>query len=439
MFGDVSPELGGLFLFALATVMLVFRTDLICYRRLNLLNPILLFAGLYLLYNALFLLDQNMRRQEEARDFLATVLVGMTGITAATLVSGIASARSTTRRSPRVDRRRLVVFSLLLTVISSACLLAMFILNLGVGGLFTADSFDRASATRGILTGFNFLLPIGIGFSLPFLGYYRAPLRVLVAFSYMAILLVLFYVSGSRGQILHAFLLSTLVYHYCVKQISSKNLVLIFLALLLAMAVTGSVRGRMGQDSQGLAEAVSKDSILQQMGFYNLEPYKAGIRSMELIEDGPPGGRYLHGKSLFYFIPYLAPRVLSFWDRPEMLEQWYVWNYDPETAYRGGGWGFSPLVDAYFNVGNLGVFLYFTFFTLLLWRVYVRALNGDQFSRSRFWLCLVSTTLIEIHRASIAAYIKNYICVFALAGFLLLTFVTDDRHNGRAGVGNETA
>jgi len=215
--------------------------------------------------------------------------------------------------------------------------------------------------------------------------------------------------------------LSLLVYHACIRKISPRLVVAAGAAVFIALIVMGIVRARIGQDAEAIAEVVNQQNIVQQMGITSLEPYKCGVRNIEAIHNGPPDGEYLLGTSLFYFVPYMVPRAVFELQRPVLLDAWYMNAYAPEIAAIGGGLGFSPLVDAYFNLGAAGCLIYGFFAAFLLGRMHVSALNAPAFSRLRLTACLVTTTMIEIHRLSIAGYIKNYLYVFVFAGFLFLT------------------
>jgi hypothetical protein len=211
------------------------------------------------------------------------------------------------------------------------------------------------------------------------------------------------------------------VFHMCVRRISAKKVLIFGSALILLMLIAGNVRGRLGQGPSAVVQSVSKEAIIEQLGVRILEPYKCSVNSFELISDGPPGGNYLLGTTFIHFIPYLVPSALSFWERPELIDTWYVKTYASDLAYIGGGLGFSPLVDAYFNFGIIGCFVFFLVFSFALNRLHILAMRTLPFSRLRLIDCLVATTLIMVNRISISGYIKNYLYLFVLGGFLLVS------------------
>lgn len=401
---------------------LLLQADRMRSGRIDLLNPGFIFATLYLLYSDLVFLDPETWEANGATEFAYASMIGFLGILLGTMLAYTKVVSRRDPQSPVIPTRALLYWGLLLAAVSTAMLFVMFVRHLGVYGLYQADAFERASATYGILSGFNFLLPIGVGFSLPALYLRGGAFRLPVAAAIVVVLGVLFLVSASRSEILYSCTISMFVYHRCIKRIPTSTILAISFCLLLILVITGIIRGRSGQGIDMVKEAVTRESVISHMGVSRLEPFKCGVNSMELIHDGPPGGKYLWGASLLYFVPYLVPSAIAKLDRPQLLDAWYMENYAPDVAVKGGGLGFSPLVDAYFNFGAAGCVIYFFLFSFLLNRLHVEAMRTAPFSRLRLVNCLVATSLIMMNRISISGYVKNFLYVFVLTGFLFLSW-----------------
>jgi len=418
---------GQIFLFV--TVLLwsqvccvILFADYSATRKADLLNPGIVFATLYLFYNNMVFLDSDMRVAPGATQFAYVSMLGLVGILAGTIAAHALPRSSRAARSPVVPQASVLFWGLSLAGLSIAMLLVMFVRNLGLEGLFTADAFERAAATSGVLTGFNLLLPISVGFALPALFQKDRVTQAVVAGGVAAAMGALFLISASRSEILYSALLFLFVYHYCVKRVRNTAILAIGATLLLILIVTGIIRGVSGREMDAVAEAVTVDTIFEQVGIQRLEPYRVGVNSMELVDHGPPEGEFLWGASLLYFVPSLVPRVIADLDRPQFLDAWYIETYAPDIAAKGGGLGFSPLVDAYFNFGAAGGLLVFFVFAYFLNRLHLNALHSPRFSRLRLMDCLLATTFIIVHRISISGYIKIYLYVYLLLGFLFLTW-----------------
>lgn len=400
---------------------LFFAADRSRSRRIDLLNPGFVLTTLYLLYNFSVFLNPEIRTSAAAADYAFVGLIGLFGIMAGTTLAHTLVWSKKKTSSPVIPQGPLLFWSLTLTALSIAMLFLMFVRNIGLSALLSAGATERYVAGHGILTGFFFLLPVGAGFAIPLLLVRRGLFGYFSLVLVIGAMLLLSYLSSSRGEVLITFVLAFFVFHYCVKRISSKTILAIAFSLVLTMSVMSVVRPHINQGSQRIAEAITMKSVGRRFRLEKFEFYFSGVRDMELVEDGPPDGHYLWGSSFLYFLPSLVPSVLAPpWERPQSLEKWYMWTYDPVGARAGRGWGFSPLVDAYFNFGVAGCFLYFFLFSVVLNCLHILALQTPSFSRLRLLDCLIAATLVWVFRCSVSAYVKNYLFIFTLPGLLLM-------------------
>lgn len=397
---------------------------------IDFLNPAFVLASLYLLYTNSVYLNPAMWEARGAVGHSFIAMMGLLGIVSGTALAQVWFWRTKQPYSPVVDQHLLLRWSIALTALSVVMIMVMNVRNMGLRALLQAGTTERFTAARGVLSGFYFLLPIGAGFATAGLLSRRGASRWVWLGVLFFPLLVLFYLNNNRSHILQTCFLAVFVYHYCFKRISNLAIVLAALSLIILMMAMSVMRPHLQDGPLSMFRALTLESLAERAQLQRFEFYFSGVRDVELVADGPPGGGFMWGTSLFYFIPNLVPAALAPWDRPMMLDRWYVWAYDPELARRGGGWCFSPVVDAYFNFGALGTFLHFALFSLCLSALHVTALRTRLSSLVRFTDCLLASTLIYVFRASISAFTKVYLLIFVGAGVLLLTLCIKRRLTG---------
>jgi len=401
---------------------IIVYADLRHFRRVDLLNPGLTFLGFYVLYNFLIFLDPEAATMLGASDYAALGMWGLLGILLGTCVAYSFNRFGRVVSSPIVPPDRLLFSSLALTLFAGVLIILMYGRNVGLSELLSGDHYARNKAAGGVLSGAFYLLPLGAGFSIASLLKSRGLFRFWHLTLIIAGLGSLFYLSSSRGQIFQSFFLAMYVFHYNVRRISKKILLGGVSILLVLMAVLGIIRSRIDRSAAEIAEVMTGERIGQFFLLQNLEPYKCGVRAAELVADGPPDGFYLLGGSYLYFIPYLFPQKMALLPRPVKLEEWYANTYTPDIAEIGGGWGFYPLVEAYFNFGEIGCFFPFFLFSFVINRLHLRAMRAPSGSILRMMDCMLAGVLIESMRVSFAGFFKNYVFVFMLSGYLLLRF-----------------
>lgn len=247
----------------------------------------------------------------------------------------------------RVGGTAIVVIACLL--LGSVCL-ALLIRHLGgLEQIATLGYADRYLAMRG-------MGPLRVGVDLIFVGgviYYasqgRRPgaawRRLLIVALMLGVFGFLFVVEQRRMalfQLLFAFLV---LRHALVRRFSSSVLALLGLAIVSVGLVQGLVRG-LAERNWGELGALPGYS-------FNLANTEFGYPTLtiaDILARVPDHSDWLGGSSYLDSIAILVPSAL--WPgRPQPLGEYYVSRFYPEYWERGGGFGFSPVAEAFWNGG----------------------------------------------------------------------------------------
>ena len=420
---ELALYLGSSALLALAASVTIVWRDLRRHGRIDLLNPGLGFLAYYVFYNFLVLMDPDARARAGAPNYAFVAMLGLFGVLLGTSAAHAVGRRSYEGiQSPIVPLKTLVRASLGLTLLAVGLILFMYTRTIGLAALVAGSHYERYSAAGGLLSGAFHLLPMGAGFAIAGLLRSKGLLRFGHVLVIAASLVILFYLSSSRGQILMACLLALFLVHYNIRRVPNKAVLVSAVAIWVLVAGLGIIRANINKPLASAAREVTPERIGSSFLLERTEPYQYGDRAIELVDDGPPGGTAMLGITYLYFVPHLAPRVLNLFPRPEKLDEWYARTYDPALAAIGGAWGFSPLVESYFNFGAVGCLLPFFIFSFVVNRVHLCAMRTPAGSRLRMIDCVLAAVLIQTMRASFAGFFKNYIFVLMLAGYLLVTF-----------------
>ncbi|MEZ9551897.1 O-antigen polymerase [Vibrio breoganii] len=87
------------------------------------------------------------------------------------------------------------------------------------------------------------------------------------------------------------------------------------------------------------------------------------------------------------------------------LSIWYVQNFEPDLAEKGGGRGFSLLVESYINFGYIGIFIIFSLLGLLLGLIEKRSKSSFIF----VYVCAVTFPILhKIYRSELLSIMKVY-------------------------------
>jgi oligosaccharide repeat unit polymerase len=402
------------------TGLLIALHDFRTQRRFDPLNPGLALLGLYSIYNFLAFCDDWSLSRAGASHYLFLATLGLLGVMAGTFLAYTSNGFS--RRQPRsavVPLKPLFFSALILTGVCLAMLALMYKIRVGsLSALMAQDSLGRASARGGLLSGFFFVLPwvagLGIAATFKMSRFWKWPT---LAF-YGGVLLAVFYVAASRNELLWACLIALYLYHYNIRKISTHFVAFGFGFLVLFMLLLGIARARQGEGLSGMLGALNSETIGEHLSIHHLEPHSAMLRGMNLLLDGPPEGQPLYGASYLWAFELLPPRFLYPGTRPQDLNMWYVTTYDPYTAAQGGAYNFPPLVEAYWNFGAIGCFLFYAFFGWLVNMLHLRSQKTLPGSVARFFVSLTIPGYILLMQSAFAAYLKSSVLMTVVGGWV---------------------
>lgn len=119
-----------------------------------------------------------------------------------------------------------------------------------------------------------------------------------------------------------------------------------------------------------------------------------------VINDFKDNNGYLHGKSYFDTIYNLIIPVTN----TEPLSRWYLKKYEYDVYTRGGGRGFSGVLEAYINFSYFGNFIIFTFYGLLYRKLTKLQGKDDKYT---IILIIIIATLYKTFRSEAYAFWKT--------------------------------
>ncbi|WP_182407322.1 O-antigen polymerase [Psychrobacter sp. GP33] len=233
---------------------------------------------------------------------------------------------------------------------------------------------------------------------------------------------ILFFLSGSRGEILRIILLTTFCYSLYIKKLSLKYIVLGILigSLVFTLIGMGRVNDISKQDNEGIftrgySALVEKDDE-EQANFTNELASSVRIQ-YRALDTMPEKQDYLYGKTyvigLFAVIPFASGLVSKTFD----VDKQYIGSSNYFTYLGQGinpsyGEGSEILGDIYINFSIYGVFIIMFGFGMVSSKFYSRAKILDTKYVLLYSILLISA--LGLNRASLFVLYKNmfYILLF---------------------------
>jgi len=414
--------LGASLLATLIACILILRRDHRVFGRIDLLNPGLAFLAYYAVYNLTVFLVHWDFQAPGAREYAELALLGVLGILTGTVVSqAVQPANGGPVHSRIVPVRAMAGAAFALMVVSLALVLVMYHRHLGIAELLTSESVARAETKHGILSGAFQTFPVGAGICIVCLCRLRHRLRFLAVLAIAVGVGGFFVLSASRGEALIACMLALYLYHYNVRRLRWQSVAVLAVIAVAALQIMQLARAGQHEGVEGMARIVGDREVVSDFmrDLRYFEPFQCGERGMELVHDGPPDGKLLLGSSYGAAALLLPPASVAPWRRPENLDRWYVRTHFPEIYDRGGGYGFPPLVEAFFNFGPVGCFVVFGTMALIVNLVHLRSCKASSGSVVRFADCLLACVLPEFMRGAFAGVFKSVIVALVIPGVLL--------------------
>ena len=410
---------------ALATLVacvLILRRDKARTGRIDLLNPGLAFLGYYVVYHFTVYLVHWDFRAPGAREYAELARLGVLGIIAGIVVAqALQPAGAGPLHSRIVPVRPMAGAAFGLMAVSFVLVLVMYQQQLGLAALLSSVSMVRAETKQGVLSGTFQTFPVGAGICIVCLSrlrhWFRFPAMVAIAAGVGGFFLL----SASRGEALIACMLALYLYHYNIRPLRWQSVAALAIVAVVALQIMQLSRAKQHEGVEEMARIVSDREIVSDFmaDVRYFEPFQCGERGMELVDDGPPNARWLLGSSYAATVTLLPPGSLVPWDRPENLDRWYVRTYFPKVYDRGGGYGFPPLAEAFFNFGPVGCFFVFGAMAFVINLLHLSSCRAPNGSILRFANCLLACVLPDFMRGAFAGIFKSVIAALVIPGILL--------------------
>jgi hypothetical protein len=148
-----------------------------------------------------------------------------------------------------------------------------------------------------------------------------------------------------------------------------------------------------------------------------------------------PGG-WQYGLTYLLAVPMILPRMLYIGEKPLTVAQsfakqiQYLYYSDRNSAI---GWGYSPLSEAYVNLGYAGVFLVFMGLAYAFIRL-ARAKGGS--SNGMLLSAVLTPEAMNMNRINSAAFVQEVAFIIGLLVFTILGIQYLEKKQQERGVGD---
>ncbi len=405
----------------LVACTVIIRRDLTSHGAFDALNPGLALLCYYVLYNFTAYVTHWDFYEYGSRLYAELAWLGLAGIVAGTFLAyWFCPTRTEVIPSRIVPLRTVTIGAFVMVVVSLAAIFVMYQQNVGLSQLLQGKAMLRQKGKSGILSGAFQTFAIGGGICLAGIFCLRGRFRWILLAAVAGIFALFFVLFASRGELLLALLLAAYLIHYNFRRIRWQVIILFLVAAAAGVHLMGLARAGIEYGWEGMIEITQRDAGKFMTRLDTVEFYQVNVRSMELAADGPPEGKLLLGSSYLSTVLILPPAVFSPWQRPDTLDRWYVKTYDPKIYERGGGWGFAPLVEAYFNFGYLGCVVIPGLIAFIINYIHCQSRRRAPGSLLAFANCLLACGLYEFMRGSFANIFKTIVFTGVLPGILLV-------------------
>jgi hypothetical protein len=214
---------------------------------------------------------------------------------------------------------------------------------------------------------------------------------------------------GRRRVVLESGTGLLILHHFAVKPIRRMTLALILAGSLFLFGAVGQLRAFMDQGLEGMLTYATNDLTLEDGKGVFFELYVTIFTTNEtarLVDQWQGHRRY--GASYLEAFEVLIP--LSFHPtRPLASSQWFVREFDPALASRGGGYSYSHMAEGYLNLGYFGVLLTGLASGLLVHgMVSLRRARPTSAGRLLFY-AVVCIGVVSYIRSDFASTLKTYV------------------------------
>lgn len=251
----------------------------------------------------------------------------------------------------------------------------------------------------------------------------KIALALLVFFSCIVIL------EGDRGPLLKFFIPPILFYHYLIKRIKIRNLLLFLILILFLFGVMSAVRSMALRPTKMLEEFKHKRES-QTIEWYS--PFVEMGSSFMVVNittnDVPRYEPYWRGASwrdsIFHIIPFLQGFLLEKGVSKWAPSNWITYTYFGREA---AGRGFTVVAEGYLNFGYIGVFL-----ELFMYGFFIRWLTVKFATKRNATWAMIMFGCIGVSVFLVRGHLNNVtnVCaqIFVIA-FILKLILKNERIN----------
>jgi oligosaccharide repeat unit polymerase len=231
---------------------------------------------------------------------------------------------------------------------------------------------------------------------------------------------------GRRRMVMETGIGLVILRHHFVRPFRAVTLSLICAIALGCFIAVGQIRAFMGEGMGRMLDyATTELSVEDSKGiFYELFVINFTTNETALmVQRGFP---YRLGETYLEAIEILVPLKMHP-NRPLAPCQWFVKEFDPEFAARGGGYAYSHIAEGYLNFGYAGVGMV-SFLIGLLVRSMVALRRGCPASQGRLLLyAVVCLTTVILIRGDFSSLLKSYIIITWIPALVIVLWLGSTR------------
>lgn len=300
-------------------------------------------------------------------------------------------------------------------VLGTLALLSILTFVIAVGGIEASIHIGyggtRYLATQQIAGGYfgnGFVLLLFCCFMLMFYaGKRRARAAYLVGLVPVILATVYYeFMIGARSQLIYSFLFAFVLYHYGVRRVSSRWIIVFILAGLLVAQYWSFARYNL---PKGLEAALTYPAHIVTQAPQDFLPMNAnefrypGASLLELLRAPPDlwyGSSYI--RALQEAVPFLSRTGLTLGENPS---NWRMQHFYPAVAAAGGGYGFSPVAEGYLNFGISGIVLQLFLYGYIAGWLFRVCLSSGRMWGILIWAGALPTCMFMVMRINFSSVI----------------------------------
>lgn len=178
---------------------------------------------------------------------------------------------------------------------------------------------------------------------------------------------------------------------------------------------------------EGLWKTLSEMIVMTFTHPENFLPWKSGefhfpARSMlDFIEKGAPPLQY--GKTIFVALLNSIPFIGRFVNTTSLNpSEWMLKNYYPDVYEIGGGYGFSPVSEAFVNLGYFGVFPLLFVAGFLFALVYKNYIKNKSLAGLLLLMGSAPIMYLDFFRNQLSSSVYKYTRIYLLPCIIFVVF-----------------